>query len=45
MTNHPDLLDRIQVNVPCQASWDDMRGDDRVRFCGACKLNVYNVAG
>jgi len=22
-----------------------MRGDDRVRFCGACDKNVYNLAG
>ena len=22
-----------------------MSGDDRVRFCGDCKLNVYNLAG
>lgn len=22
-----------------------MAGDDRVRFCSACKLNVYNLSG
>jgi hypothetical protein len=36
-------LDLIQIATPCEASWDEMRGDDRVRFCGQCKLNVYNL--
>jgi hypothetical protein len=25
-------------------SWQDLQGDDRVRFCGKCRLNVYNLA-
>src|SRR5688500_3810491 len=37
-------LDQIQIASPCHASWDDMRGDDRVRFCGYCQLNVYNLS-
>jgi hypothetical protein len=37
------MLDRIDVNVPCRANWAEMQGDDRVRFCGLCKLNVYNL--
>jgi hypothetical protein len=24
-------------------SWDDMTGNDRIRFCARCKLNVYNL--
>jgi hypothetical protein len=28
----------------CDASWEDMKGDERVRFCGECKLNVYNLS-
>ena len=28
----------------CSAKWEDMTGDDRARFCGRCKLHVYNVA-
>jgi hypothetical protein len=38
------LLDDMQVASPCSASWDDMVGDERVRFCGSCKKNVYNVS-
>jgi hypothetical protein len=38
------LLDRITIASPCSASWDDMVGDDRVRFCGKCEKNVYNLS-
>jgi hypothetical protein len=40
----PCTLDQVTVASPCQASWDDMRGDDRARFCRHCKLNVYNLS-
>ena len=39
---HP--LDRVQVAAPCKADWDEMIGTDRVRFCGQCSLNVYNLS-
>jgi hypothetical protein len=39
------LLDRARVATPCSASWDSMEGDDRVRFCGQCAKNVYNLSG
>lgn len=38
-------LDGIQVASPCTASWDAMAGDDRVRFCGLCAKNVYDLSG
>lgn len=38
-------LDRISVASPCGESWDDMSGDDRVRFCDRCELNVFNLSG
>jgi hypothetical protein len=37
-------LELITVPVPCQASWDGMRGDDRVRFCSKCRQRVYNLS-
>lgn len=42
---HPssDMLDRIQIATPCDAKWEDMLGDERVRFCGACAKHVYNI--
>lgn len=37
-------LARVRVTAPCKAEWDEMRGDERVRFCGRCNLNVYNLS-
>ena len=37
-------LDRIAVASPCPVAWDDMVGDERVRFCNQCDLNVYNIS-
>ena len=37
-------LESLQIAKPCSADWDAMSGDDRVRHCGMCKLNVYNLS-
>jgi Carboxypeptidase regulatory-like domain len=37
-------LDQIRVASPCPISWEQMTGDNRVRFCDECQLNVYNIA-
>jgi hypothetical protein len=37
-------LDHLRVASPCPANWDQMSGDDRVRFCDLCNLHVYNIA-
>lgn len=37
-------LENIHVAKPCPAAWGRMRGDGRVRFCEACRLNVYNLS-
>lgn len=37
-------LEVIQIATPCTASWDKMRGNDRVRFCQDCKLHVYDIS-
>jgi hypothetical protein len=38
------LVQRLYIAAPCDVGWDTMEGDERTRFCGQCKLNVYNVA-
>jgi len=38
------LLDQVQVAKPCPANWDEMKGDDQVRHCTHCRLNVYNLS-
>ncbi len=35
---------RLTIASPCPASWDEMKGDERVRFCDECELNVYNLS-
>jgi hypothetical protein len=37
-------LDRIAVASPCPVAWDDMAGNERVRFCDQCSLNVYDIS-
>ena len=37
-------LDHIKIASPCSADWDEMRGDNRKRYCSHCKLNVYNLS-
>ena len=37
-------LGRVRVAAPCEEAWGEMRGDERVRFCQRCSLNVYNLS-
>ena len=39
-----DVVDRLRIASPCPISWAQMTGNDRVRFCQVCNLNVYNIA-
>jgi hypothetical protein len=34
----------IRIASPCSADWNRMAGDERVRYCPECKLNVYNFS-
>src|SRR5438067_3180182 len=45
MSKFDSPLNNIRVASPCPADWDQMYGDNRKRFCGECKLNVYNLSG
>jgi hypothetical protein len=35
----------LRVASPCDASWETMTGDERMRHCGSCERTVYNLAG
>jgi hypothetical protein len=37
-------LTHLKVAAPCQAEWKWMWGTEKVRFCGQCHLNVYNLS-
>jgi hypothetical protein len=38
------LLENVAIAAPCSADWEQMVGDDRVRFCRSCEKNVYNLS-
>ena len=38
------LLDQVRVASPCKADWNEMLGDERVRFCLGCEKSVYNLS-
>jgi hypothetical protein len=38
------LLESVHIANPCHVPWDAMAGDDRVRFCDQCRLNVYDLS-
>ncbi len=38
------MLHDIKIARPCGARWDLMNGNDQVRHCRSCKLNVYNIS-
>jgi hypothetical protein len=35
---------QFRIASPCSADWDRMPGNDRVRYCSQCQLNVYNFS-
>jgi len=44
MPNAHDLIASLRIAAPCPTSWEGMAGDERVRHCTLCDLNVYNFA-
>ena len=45
MAKFTNPLDNVSVASPCSQDWNAMIGDERKRYCGECKLNVYNLSG
>lgn len=37
-------IQNIRIAAPCPADWNKMIGDERVRHCAECNLNVYNLS-
>ena len=38
------FLNNVSIAFPCNADWDAMIGNDQVRFCGHCNLDVHNLS-
>jgi hypothetical protein len=45
MTQFTNPLNNINIASPCSSDWEAMVGNNRQRYCGECKLNVYNLSG
>jgi hypothetical protein len=39
-----NFLDKIEVKSPCNENWDEMFGNDEVRFCSHCAKNVHDIS-
>ncbi len=37
-------IENIRVASPCSQSWDEMSGNDRVRFCSHCSKHVNDIS-
>lgn len=44
MARFKSTLNNVRIAAPCSADWDNMFGNERVRFCEQCQLNVYNLS-
>lgn len=44
MARFNNRLDHVRIAAPCKVDWDDMIGNERVRFCSQCSLNVFNLS-
>jgi hypothetical protein len=44
MARFSNRLDHVRIAAPCNADWDQMVGNERVRFCSQCSLNVFNLS-
>jgi hypothetical protein len=45
MAKFDSPLNNLKVASPCSQDWNAMLGDNRKRYCGECKLNVFNLSG
>jgi len=39
-----ELLHNVRIASPCSADWEKMIGNEWVRHCSQCNLNVYNLS-
>ena len=39
-----NFLNNVTINSPCSSDWDSMVGNDQVRFCKHCSLEVHNLS-
>jgi hypothetical protein len=37
-------VNEFEISGPCSASWNEMKGDDRLRYCDHCEKTVNNIS-
>src|SRR6185369_3331890 len=37
-------INKLRVASLCSVGWETMTGDERIRHCQSCQLNVYNIS-
>ncbi|MBY0549458.1 MAG: hypothetical protein K2W95_19435 [Candidatus Obscuribacterales bacterium] len=37
-------IDSLAIDLPCPIPWTHMKGDDKIRHCDVCDLNVHNLS-
>jgi hypothetical protein len=37
-------LENLEIKNPCSINWDEMTGDEGIRYCGKCRHQVYNLS-
>jgi hypothetical protein len=44
MTKQNFDINKLRVASPCSVGWETMSGDERIRHCHSCQLNIYNIS-
>ncbi len=44
MTKQNFDVNKLRVASPCSVGWETMTGDERVRHCHSCQMNIYNIS-
>ncbi len=44
MSKSISSFNRMKIAAPCDADWDSMAGNDRMRFCEHCQLHVTDLS-
>jgi hypothetical protein len=39
-----NFIDSVEVKDPCSENWEEMTGNDKVRFCSHCSKDVNNLS-
>jgi hypothetical protein len=37
-------INKLRVASPCSVGWETMTGNERVRLCHSCQMNIYNIS-